>query len=83
MAKGKKTEVRGFFDPMIIEKIDADLGKLGNSRSEVVRGIVGDYYKGNLVRASELVPELLTALKKKRDEEEAEELRRKTTGTQQ
>lgn len=80
MAKGKKTEVRGFFDPPIIEKIDADLGKLGNSRSEVVRGIVGDYYNGNLIRASELVPELLTALKKKRDEEEAEELRRKTTG---
>jgi len=71
MAKGKKTEVRGFFNPPIIERIVADIGKLGNSRSEVVREIVNDYYKGNLVRTSELVPELLAALKKKRGEEEA------------
>ncbi len=66
MAKGIKIEVRGWFDPPIIEKIDEDKGKgkLGNSRSEVVRSIVDDYYKGNLIPARELVPPLLELLKK-------------------
>lgn len=65
MAKGIKIEVRGWFDPPIIEKIDKDIdiGK-GNSRSEVVRSIVDDYYKGNLIPARELVPPLLELLKK-------------------
>lgn len=66
MAKGIKIEVRGWFDPPIIEKIDEDKGKgkLGNSRSEVVRSIVDDYYKGNLILAREIVPPLLELLKK-------------------
>lgn len=59
-----KKEVRGFFDPVIIDKIDEDVGKLGNSRAEVVRDIVNDYYRGNLVNAEQLGKLILKVLKK-------------------
>jgi metal-responsive CopG/Arc/MetJ family transcriptional regulator len=42
--KFRKVEVRVFLEPWLVERIDQLLGKLGGTRSEVIRTIVIQFF---------------------------------------